>query len=150
MQLALHMIRDNLVLGVGANNFAIMIDRYANSEFSGEWLFTVHNQFLLEWAETGIVGLVAFLWLLLATLHRGWLGWRLNDRFLSPLALGFTAAILGHVAHMFVDLFNQRWQVQLLWLVAGLITAIHMMGENTGDANGASVSGHDPALNGGR
>ena len=63
-------------------------------------------------------------------------------------ALGFTAAILGHMAHMFVDLFNQRWQVQLLWLIAGLITAIYIVGENTKDSSGAGVTSPGSSLTG--
>jgi putative inorganic carbon (HCO3(-)) transporter len=148
MGLAFRMIQDNPVLGVGANNFAIMIERYATSEFSSDWLYTVHNQYLLVWAETGTVGLVALLWLLLAILRRGWLGWKLNDRFLSPLALGFTAALLGHMAHMFVDFFNQRPQVQLLWLIAGLITAIYITSKNTKDSSRAGVTSYGPSLTG--
>jgi O-antigen ligase len=150
--LAFRMIRDHPVLGVGANNFAIMIERYANSEFSRNWLYTVHNQYLLVWAETGIIGLVAFISLLFTVLRRGWQGWRANDRFLSPLALAFTAAILGHLLHMFVDFFNQRPQVQLLWLIAGLVTAIHITAENANDASEASfsVKGCSLSLNGKR
>jgi O-antigen ligase len=134
MHLAFRMIEDNPVLGVGANNFAVTIKRYATSEFSEEWLYTVHNQYLLVWAEIGIFGLIAFTWFLLAILRRGWQAWTLHDRFLSPIALGFSAAILGHMLHMFVDFFIQRPQVQLLWLIAGLITAMYLMGIKPGDA----------------
>ena len=55
---------------------------------------------------------------------RGWQCSRLNDRFLSPLALGLTAAVAGQMGHMLIDVFNSRPQVQLLWLVAGLVTAM--------------------------
>ena len=61
------------------------------------------------------------------TIRRGWQCWKLQDRFLSPLALGFTAAIIGHMIHMYVDLFNGRPQVQLLWLIAGLVDALGRM-----------------------
>jgi len=150
MRLAFRMIQDNPVLGVGANNYSIIIQRYATSEFDDEWLYTVHNHYLLLWAETGIVGLVAFVWLLLAILHRGRQSWKSNDRLLSPLALGFTAAILGHMAHMFVDFFNQRPQVQLLWLIAGLITAIYILSGSTRDSGGTGVSRYGPSLTGSR
>jgi len=146
MRLAFRMIHDNPVLGVGANNFSIMIQRYATAEFGSEWLYTVHNQYLLLWAETGIVGLVAFIWLLLAILHRGWQSWKSADRFLSPIALGFTAAILGHMAHMFVDFFIQRPQVQLLWLIAALITAIHLESGKTRNAGESGAKNCVPSL----
>jgi O-antigen ligase len=124
MKLGLRVIMDNPVLGVGVNNFPIVMKQYIRQEFGRAWLYAVHNKYLLVWAEAGIGGLLAFIWFLLATIRRGWDCWNLKDRFLSPLALGFTAAIAGQMVHMFVDVFNSRPQVQLLWLVAGLITAM--------------------------
>lgn len=124
MKLGLRVIMDNPVLGVGVNNLPIVMKQYIRQEFGRAWLYAVHNKYLLVWAETGIGVLLAFIWFLLATIRRGWDCWNLKDRFLSPLALGFTAAIAGQMVHMFVDVFNSRPQVQLLWLVAGLITAM--------------------------
>ncbi|HYW98490.1 MAG TPA: O-antigen ligase family protein, partial [Candidatus Elarobacter sp.] len=53
-KLAFRMIADNPVLGVGANNFTSAMDQYATSEFRHEWLWAVHNKYLLILAETGI------------------------------------------------------------------------------------------------
>lgn len=127
MKLAIRMIKDNPLLGVGANNFAVMIEQYATPEFAGQWLYTVHNRYLIIWAETGIGGLLAFVSFLVVTIRQGWQCWKLEDRLLAPLALGFTAAIIGHMAHMYVDVFNGRLPGQLLWLIAALITALSRM-----------------------
>lgn len=127
--LALHVIRDSPLLGVGANNFAVVLPSYVTPEFSREWLFVVHNKYLLVWAETGIGGLVSFLAFILFTLLLGWRCWRAGDRVLSPLALAFSAAILAQMIHMSVDVFHSRPQVQLLWFVAGLMAAMHALSE---------------------
>jgi len=132
-KLAFRMIADNPVLGIGANNFAAVMEQYTTWEFAGAWLYKVHNKYLLVWTETGIGGLLAFIWFLLATLRRGWQCLKSNDRLLAPLALGFTAGIVGHMAHMLVETFQSRPLVQLLWLVAGLVAAMSMM-----DDDGAS------------
>lgn len=124
MKLALRMIADSPVLGIGANNFSLMIDQYARAGFAGVWVYTVHNKYLLVWAETGIGGLVAFMWFLVATIRRGWHTWRTGNSLLSPLSLGFTAAIVGQIVHMGVDSFNDRAAVQLFWLIAGVIAAM--------------------------
>jgi putative inorganic carbon (HCO3(-)) transporter len=126
---ALRVIEANPLLGVGANNYATWYEQHPAPEIDRERLLTVHNKYLLVWAETGAVGLVAFLGFLLAVIRRGWQVWQLEDRSLSPLALGLTVAIVGQMVHMFADLFHNRPQVQLLWLVAGLITAIHYLGQ---------------------
>lgn len=131
-RLAFRIIKDHPVLGIGANNCGTVLQQYITPEFYGEFLFAVHNKYLLIWAETGIFGLAAFLGFLLAVIRRGWQGWQLRDRLLSPLALGFTVAIVGQMAHMFFDVFHSRPQVQTLWLVAGLITAMRNMDTSAG------------------
>ena len=120
MGMAVEIISGNPVLGVGANNYSAALERNA-STLRGDWLYTVHNKYLLVWAEVGIGGLVAFLWFLVATIRRGWQRWTRADPLLSPLALGFTAALMGHMVHMQVELFNGRPQIQLLWVVAALV-----------------------------
>jgi O-antigen ligase len=127
MVTALEIIGDHPELGVGANSYVAALPRY-ESTFPGEWLYTVHNRYLLVAAETGLGGLIAFLWFLAVTLRRGWLRWRRSDPLLSPLALGFTAALGGQMIHMFVDIFNSRSAIQLLWVVAALIAAMSRIG----------------------
>jgi putative inorganic carbon (HCO3(-)) transporter len=127
MKLAFRIIEDNPVLGVGANNFTVVMDRYLTSDFREGWLFAVHNKYLLVLSETGIVGLLAFVAFLLDALRKGWRCWTRQDPLLSPLALGFAAGLAGHMVHMTVDVFRGRPTQQLLWLLAGLLTAMYKM-----------------------
>jgi putative inorganic carbon (HCO3(-)) transporter len=129
MKLAYRIIEDNTVMGVGANNFTVAMQRYLTPEFRDgrTFLFAVHNKYLLVWAETGIGGLLAFIAFLLGSVRRGWQCWRFQDRLLSPLALGITAGIAGHMVHLTVDHFRSRPTQQLLWLLAGLLVALHRM-----------------------
>lgn len=132
-QIAWEMIKDNPLLGVGANNFAVNLPEYVTPNFSQEWITTVHNKYLLVWSETGAFALIAFVWFLLVTLRRAFRVTKDNDPILSPLALGFMAAMTGYMLHMTVDLFHGRPQVQILFLAAGLIaamTAVSKRGEN--------------------
>src|SRR5439155_18314025 len=103
--------------------------------------YTVHNKYLLVWSEAGIGALLAFLWFLGSTLRRGWSLWRRDDPLLSPLALGLTAGIIGQTVHMSVDIFQSRPQIQLLWLVAGLLVAMQNVARETrdGDSRGRSA-----------
>src|SRR5438309_1563978 len=71
-----------------------------------------------------VVGLLAFLAFLLDALRKGWQCGARQDRLLSPLALGFAAGLAGHMVHMSVDVFRGRRLQQLLWLIAGLLTAM--------------------------
>jgi O-antigen ligase len=127
MNLAFRISQDNPVLGVGANNFTVVMDRYLSPEFRKGFLFAVHNKYLLVLAETGIGGLLAFLAFLLSILYQGWQCWGMEDRLLSPLALGMATGIAGHMVHMTVDVFRGRPTQQLIWLIAGLLAAIYRM-----------------------
>jgi putative inorganic carbon (HCO3(-)) transporter len=136
-KLAFRMIGDNPLLGVGANNFTVVMPRYLTSEFRSEFLYTVHNTYLLIWTEIGIAGLLAYLAFLLGTLCRGWQCWRFGDPWLSPLALAFMAGIAGHMLHQGVDIFSDRPIQQLLWLVAGLLAAMSRIGKGDREHNSA-------------
>ncbi len=120
------MIADRPLIGVGANNYAFAASKYAlASEFREDWFHTVHNKYLLEWAELGLFGLAAFVWFLISTLRMGWqAALRTNDPS-APIALAMTLAIFGQMFHMMVDIFAGRPQVQMLWLCAGLVAAIY-------------------------
>ncbi len=124
MKLAFRIIEDNPILGVGANNFTVVMDRYLTPEFRHGFLFAVHNKYLLVLSETGAAGLLGLLAFLLDALRKGWQCWARQDPQLSPLALGFAAGIAGHMVHMSVDVFRGRPTQQLLWLIAGLLTAM--------------------------
>lgn len=123
--LASQMIRTNWILGVGINNFVPTMWEYITPRFSREWLYAVHNNYLLIWAQTGTGGILAFLWYLLTTLRWGWRTWKLDDPLLSVLALGMTAGVVGHMTHMMFDLFNSRPLVQALWIYSALIIALY-------------------------
>jgi O-antigen ligase len=125
MTLAFDVIQDNWLFGVGPNNFAIAMQPYITSAFFGDWIYTVHNKYLLVWAETGIGGLTAFVAFLIVIISRGITCWRRADPVLAPLALGLTAAVIGRSVHMFVDLFSARPQVESLWFTGALITAMY-------------------------
>ncbi len=128
MDLAFEMIRDAPLFGVGANNFAASLDPYVTVEFSRDWIATVHNKYLLVWAETGILALLAFLWVLVSAIRTGWRGSTTGDRLLAPIALGLAAGIVANMIHMTVDRFHFRPQIQMLWVVIALILVIPRAG----------------------
>jgi O-antigen ligase len=141
IKLSRDMIVDHPITGVGINNFAFAATQYAlRTEFREAWFHTVHNKYLLEWAELGVFGLAAFVWFLLSTLRDGWKAAQRENQLLAPLALGLTVAIAGQMVHMMVDIFAGRPQVQTLWLCAGLIAAIYRVRENE-DRSDTEVAG---------
>ena len=124
-RLAMIMIEDHPLLGVGANNFAVAMEPYLAHGFSGDFLYTVHNTYLLVWTETGIGGLIALVWLLVAIVRQGLKCWQSRDSLFAPLALGCTAAVLGFMVQMLFDPYRGGTANHLLWLFAGLVAVMN-------------------------
>jgi putative inorganic carbon (HCO3(-)) transporter len=125
MKLSFRMIADNPILGVGSNNFSAAMGDYLTSEFRNGFLYTVHNKYLLVWAEIGPAGLLAYLAFLIGIVRLGRACWEQRDPFLSTLSLGLAVAIVGNMVHQSVEILQDRAITQLLWLIAGLMTAIY-------------------------
>jgi putative inorganic carbon (HCO3(-)) transporter len=135
-QIAFQIIREDPIIGVGANNYPVIQRWYLAQDPNNKvFKWAVHNKYLLVWAETGFFGLLFFVLFLISTIHQGFKITRVNDLRLAPLALGFTAAIMGLMVHMFFDVFHSRSDVQLLWLVAGLLMSMGYLLQPVKDFN---------------
>jgi len=87
-QVALKMVADRPLGGVALNNFIPLLPLYWQPFGTTYWLQPVHNIYLLVAAETGLTGLLVFLWLLILTLRRIKIDSRLLVVWLVILALG--------------------------------------------------------------
>ena len=119
-EVSFDVIRDHPLLGVGSNNYVSVLGDYASLDI---YSYVPHNKFLLVWAETGLVGLIAFVFFLLASLRRGWLALRASTTQLLPYVVALNAAFLALLVHMNFEPFHGRPQVMLLFTVAGLLYA---------------------------
>lgn len=94
-QLALRMVKDSPLLGVGWGNFMVRLDDFGRVSGWTRFLQPVHNVFLLVAAETGLVGFTfwsLFFFLLLFALLKFWRFSRL--KFCSPPIVGPASATL--------------------------------------------------------
>jgi O-antigen ligase len=123
--IAVKMIQDKPLFGFGANNYWLVLRGYA-AELGGIWPRVVHNKYLLVASETGLLGLSAYVLVLLTALEQSWRYVR-RDTPLSPLALGLGCGLLSNMLHMNVDIFNGLPQLQMLWLVVSLLYGINLM-----------------------
>jgi hypothetical protein len=129
MRGALTVFSDFPLLGSGLNNYQYTIKTY---DITGQFTETgflpvVHNLFLLLAAETGFLGLVAFLWLLAAL---GWRGLRFIRAGDPTLPVVVAAGILVAGQHMIVHnmvhvgIAGDTQLFALFWLLAGLLLAL--------------------------
>lgn len=123
--IALEMIQDRPLVGFGAGNCHLAAQTYADQGiWRSEWYYTIHSKYLLVWVETGLFGIATFLLVLGNGIRSGAQAWFGRDPFFAPLGIALAAALVGHMLHMAVDIFNSRTQVELLWLILGLTAAV--------------------------
>jgi len=112
--------RANWLLGVGMENF-----RYVKQLFGfpmplkAGLAFNAHNVYLEVFADLGVAGLAAFIWLLVSSFIRS-LGAVRSDEA-GDLGLGLGAGIVAYAAHGLVDcVFFQPGVFALFGLLVGL------------------------------
>src|SRR6266849_4350358 len=86
--------------------------------------FYPHNIVLNFWVATGLLGLLAFAWLLIATVLVSWRGWRAGVGEWRPLHFGVLMALVAIVAHGLVDVPYFKNDLSLeFWAIVGIAWA---------------------------
>lgn len=132
-QAALRMIRDRPILGHGLNTFmANYLKYWVGGERQPRY---AHNCYLQVAAETGIMGLLSFVWVLALFFLRLLRALRNAHPREGILLLGFLAGLLAFVIQAAIDTnFYSLRQSALFWTLAGLATGLAISVESRGTA----------------
>lgn len=130
IEVALNMIAAHPILGIGLNNFANVMHQYDTTGVTYAFPEPVHNVYLLVAAETGIMGLCLFLWLIVATFQAGLQAVRARDPFLSASAIAVLAGLAVLLISNLADVHLRTDVIYgLFWLLIGLTLAIRKMAD---------------------
>jgi len=99
---ALEMLRAHPIFGAGLSGFATAVAPYWNANHPDRFTYP-HNIVLNFWTETGLLGLAAFAWIVIAAFIRTWRGWRYAAPEWRPIHLGVMLALVAVVVHGLVD-----------------------------------------------
>jgi O-antigen ligase len=130
MEDAAHAMLADHPMGIGANHYVAAANNMGYNQKSGlSWAnygAYVHNAYLLVAAETGYIGLVAFVILLLRPLTVAFLcGWRNRGDKRGDLLLGLGVGLLTVYLHNFFEWIFVTFQCQYLFAVnAAMIAAL--------------------------
>lgn len=102
-QNTLKIISEHPLAGIGLGNFNLIRSRYA------------HNSYLQIWAEMGILGIISFLWLVIAILKFSLK--KLKDSLHKFQIASLIAATVIFLIHNFVDFTFFLPEVSLIWWV---------------------------------
>jgi len=120
---ALRMFADRPILGQGLGTFMHSFEKFKPKSYRE--IVYAHNCFLQMAVETGILGLLAFLWFILSLLRKA--STRLfmpNDIFLKAVSIGIIGGILAYLVNSFFD--NNLYSLPLaalFWAMSGLAAA---------------------------
>jgi len=98
----LQMLRDHPIFGAGLSGYATVLGPYWNPYHPDRFTYP-HNIVLSAWSETGLLGLVAFAWLMGAGFVRSLRGWRLGAPGWRAIQLGVALALVAVLLHGLVD-----------------------------------------------
>lgn len=123
---ALNVIENNPLLGVGMNNYALVVPKYDVTGIHRAWqATTVHNLFLLITAESGIVAGVAFSSFWILVLIQAWRLIRLQDSAYVSLGIVLFMSVTAFIVAHQVDP-NYRFYPAVqrqIWVIAGIVAA---------------------------
>jgi O-antigen ligase/polysaccharide polymerase Wzy-like membrane protein len=104
---AVAMIKDNWLLGVGINNYFLNIGDYVPVRLRATWQYTVHNEALLHFAETGIFGFLIYYTLMLVFAVGMWRTSRSPDPWIALVSIGLFAGMVGSIPFRMLEGYHQ-------------------------------------------
>jgi putative inorganic carbon (HCO3(-)) transporter len=115
------MLRDHPWLGVGPDNFRWQFASYSGVPVDNLGVHA-HNQYLEALANTGVLGLATFGWLLVRLVRIAFDG--VQDSLMTvdwPWRAALLASLCAWLAHALLDDFERFWPASVaFWLLAGL------------------------------
>lgn len=126
---AMQIYDTNPVLGSGFDTYAYTSHYHGYKD--------THNLFIKVLVETGVIGLLLFLWLLAKSFTTGYqLFRRAHDPLLSSIGLGLSAwVVCSVVANLFGDRWNYLQVNGYMWVLAGLVSRSLLFEEETASTN---------------
>ncbi|HVC77298.1 MAG TPA: O-antigen ligase family protein, partial [Candidatus Micrarchaeaceae archaeon] len=122
-RVSLQMLQHHILFGAGLSGFAQTIAPYWNPTHTDRFIYP-HNIVLTFWSETGLLGLVAFAWIMFTGFRLCWRSWRQATADWRPLQLGVTLALVAVIAHGMVDVPYFKNDLSLeFWALMGLAWA---------------------------
>jgi len=115
---ATSIIKDFPILGIGLNTYSKIAPRYKVS-----WGGYPHNCYLHMAAETGLLGLGSFIWMICVLFHMTLRNLKkIQNPFKHTLLYGFLLGLAGFLTHSFLDTNFYSIQLGMLfWLAISVI-----------------------------
>jgi O-antigen ligase len=122
MSIAWNMIKAHPLVGIGGNTYVSVIRDYVPQDYTQGYVDQVHNLYLLVFAECGIVGLAAILWLfgsiLIQSRECAEYG---KDEVVRHLGAAVFVIAVQMACFAIIDMNNHKVAVSTLFLLCALL-----------------------------
>ncbi|MBI4516765.1 MAG: O-antigen ligase family protein [Deltaproteobacteria bacterium] len=145
MRMALRVIAAEPLTGVGTGAYEHAFKSYIDSELDTGWVYTVHNVYLLRTAETGILGGISLVVLLLAALIQALRLTRTTQAGTRALALGWSAGLLAFCWMMYWNILQGYTYNAQLWFLMGMAEAVELSQDSSRDGRDRQQVGNSRA-----
>jgi O-antigen ligase len=126
----IEMIKAHPLVGIGLNQCYLSRWRYIPSFYTdGDWIYMAHNQYLLIGAETGLLGLASFLWLLWVSVRSAWKAAHADDVVVKEAGTIAFVSLLGMLWGMYLDFYGGMQVYFLLWFIMGFAAGVGRLAE---------------------
>ena len=121
---AVKLLEHRPIFGAGLSGFQARAAPYYTHIHTAANFIDPHNIVLNFWVETGVLGLIAFAWIMVVAFRVSWQGWRQGPSAWRPYHLGVCLALVAIVVHGLVDVpyFKNDLSLQF-WTLIGLTWA---------------------------
>ncbi|MGB0466841.1 MAG: O-antigen ligase family protein [Pontibacterium sp.] len=128
MDVAINMMKENPLTGVGLNHYTYYMAEYDRTmeAIASNYLYPVHNTFLLTLAETGVLSVIFFVSLLGVMIWTAFKVFQRSSGVIEVMSIGCLGGILSWCVHNQVD-FGSLYQSYPLWLMFGVLMAMDKM-----------------------
>jgi O-antigen ligase len=132
---ALNMAADSPVIGQGLNNYEFKMFGFIPSDQRQSFEYLVHNKFLMTLAETGPLGLIALVSLLVVASRRAFL---LARRGL-PMGTGLLCSMIVVALHMNVESYTASAILLNVWILIAIVAGFWSSEQATAQTSAGSL-----------
>ena len=104
-----------------------MVLQFIPPNFLSQWLFTVHSEYLLRLAETGILGFLLYYGFVLLVMYRLFQGLMSDRPLIFMISCGFFAAFIGSFVHRIVSMYHYQQVFALQSVVFALSVIVNTL-----------------------
>ena len=121
----------NILFGIGPSNYAFVVEQFIPASLLGQWVFTVHVEYLLRLAETGILGFLIFYSLIIAVMARLYRSTFSKRPLIFIVACGLFSSLFGSLVHRLTSIYHVPQVFLLMCTVYALSVVVGSLDKPT-------------------